>query len=516
MAFSPVTDAIELSLPPDSDLVRLPLDGEAAPARAARLFLDADRGALAFQWRVFEEVVDERHPLLERVKFLAILGANLIALSRRTRLSSEARRLWTEAHAYWERELRPALARHGIAPPPVDPAPTAPGLVPLWTISQLDRPDLRDTPVCPRNPIVGHGDDIFEAIRARDVLLHHPYDAFRPVVDLIRQAAADPAVTSIAITLYRTDRDSPIVLALLDALRRRKQVQAVVELRARHDEENNARWAATLRQAGAHVTCGIVGLKVHAKLAVVERREAGTTRRYVHVSSGNYHTGTSQAYTDLALLTCDDAIASDAARLFDFLGGRVDAPTFDRLLVAPFGMRRHLRGFIAREIDWSRAGRGGHIVMKMNALTDREVIRQLYQASRAGVRIDLIVRGVCRLRPGVPGLSEGVHVRSIVGRFLEHSRIWYFGNGGDARVYIGSSDLRPRNLDRRVEVMVPIDGRPLAHSIPPEILEAYLADTVSARVLRPDGRYVRLHPRPGEPTVSSQQAFLELAAGAVA
>jgi len=509
MALLPVTDALELSLPLRTGVAPFAVECDAARGSADQLFLDADRGALAFQWRIFEEVLDERHPLLERVKFLAILGANLLTLSRRTRLAGAARQLWREAHELWGRQLSPALARHGIQPPTLEVSPTAETLAALWTSSRIDRPELRDRPVQPRDPLARRGDDLFAAIRARDVLLHHPYDAFDPVVDLIRQAAVDPAVTAIAITLYRTDRDSPIAEALLDALRRGKRVQAVVELRAKHDEENNARWAATLRHAGAHVTCGIVGLKVHAKLAVIDRREAGATRRYVHVSSGNYHTGTSRTYTDIALLTCDGTIGSDAARVFDFLAGRVDAPTFERLLVAPFGMRRRLRDLVAREIDCSRAGLGGHIVMKMNALTDRDVIRQLYQASRAGVRVDVIVRGVCCLRPGVPGLSERVHVRSIVGRFLEHSRVWYFRNGGNARVYIGSADLRPRNLDRRVEVMVPLDDASLVESVRGPILETYLADTVSARVLRPDGRYVRLRPRAGEPAVSSQQAFLE-------
>jgi len=508
MALLPVTETGEVR--PDApvgSLACVPPNTEACRA-GDPLFLDPDLGAIAFQRRVLEEVLDERNPLLERVKFAAILGANLDALARRARMAGAAGQLWREAVACFTRQLCPMLATHGIAAPSLAHTPAGPDLLELWTISQTNRAELRDAPLSPRDTVVNPGGDLFSAIRARDVLLHHPYDAFGPVVDLIRQAAVDPAVSAIALTLYRTDRDSPIGHALLEALRRGKQVQAVVELRAKHDEENNARWAAALRQAGAHVTYGIVGLKVHAKLAVIVRREGATTRRYVHVSSGNYHTGTSQTYTDAALLTCDAAIGSDAARLFDFLAGRVDAPTFQRLLVAPFGMRGRLRDLIAREIDCGRAGSGGHIVLKMNALTDRDVIRQLYQASRAGVRIDLIVRGVCCLRPGVPGLSERIHVRSIVGRFLEHSRVWYFRNGGRDDVYIGSADLRPRNLDRRVEVMVPIDEPSLAHEIRQEILETYLRDTASARVLRPDGRYVRLHPRDGEPALSSQRAFL--------
>jgi polyphosphate kinase len=473
------------------------------------LFFDRDLGAIAFQRRVLEEVLDERNPLLERVKFVAILGANLTTLARRARLAGAIGQLWREAAACFRRQLCPMLAEHGIAAPSLAHRPGGSDLLRLWTISRMDRAELRDAPLCPRDAMVSMGSDRFSAIRERDVLLHHPYDGFGPVVDLIRQAAVDPAVAGIAITLYRTDRDSPIGHALLEALRRGKQVQAVVELRATHDEENNARWAAALRKAGAQLTYGIVGLKVHAKVAVVTRREGASTRRYVHVSSGNYHTDTSQAYTDVALLTCDEAIGADAARLFDFLAGRLDVPTFQRLLVAPFSLRSHVRDLITREIECSSRGSGGHIVLKMNALTDRDLIRLLYHASQAGVRVDLIVRGVCCLRPGLPGLSERIHVRSIVGRFLEHSRMWYFRNGGREEVYIGSADLRTRNLDRRVEVMVPIEDASLTRRIRFGILHTYLADTVSARVLRADGRYMRLRPRRGEPVISSQRAFLE-------
>ncbi|MBI2185600.1 MAG: polyphosphate kinase 1 [Acidobacteria bacterium] len=470
------------------------------------LFLDPDLGAIAFQRRVLEEAQDERTPLLERVKFLAILGANLTTLARRTRLAAAAGQLWSEAAACFARRLRPMLADHGIEAPALGAAPTGHDLLQLWSISRIERPELRDVPLGQRDEV---GSDLFEAIGARDILLHHPCESFRPVIDLIRQAAADPAVTAIAMTLYRTDRESPIGQALVDALRRGKRVETVVELRARHDEENNARWASALRQAGAHVTYGLVGFKVHAKLAVITRREGAATRRYVHLSSGNYHAETSQTYTDVALLTRDETIASDAAGLFDFLAGRTDAPTFRRLLVAPFGLRREVRDLVAREIECSRRGVAGHIILKMNALTDRDVIRQLYRASQAGVRVDLIVRGVCCLRPGVPGLSDGIHVRSIVGRFLEHSRIWWFRNGGREEIFIGSADLRPRNLGRRVEVMAPVGDSALARRIRHEILSASLADTVSARVLRGDGRYVRLAPSPGEPSVCSQRALLE-------
>jgi polyphosphate kinase len=247
---------------------------------------------------------------------------------------------------------------------------------------------------------------------------------------------------------------------------------------------------------------------VHAKLALIERREGTVRRRYVHVSSGNYHTQTSQTYTDVALLTCDDAVAPDVSDLFAFLSGSRDAVTFRRVLVAPFNMRRRLSDFIAREVESTRAGTRGHIVLKVNALTDRDVIRQLYRASQAGVRIDLIVRGICRLRPGVRGLSERIRVTSIVGRFLEHSRIWYFHNGGRDEIHIGSADLRPRNLDRRVEVMVPVDDATLADRIRRGILDPYLADTADARVLCADGHYTRLHLMAGEAPLSCQRALL--------
>lgn len=513
MALLPVADTTELLFP------AVPAVRDSPGPRARRpddplLFLDADLGAIAFQRRVFEEAQDGRNPVLERVKFLAILGANLMVLGARKHLAAAAQHLWREARAYAARTLYPELAALGVQPPSLDDMPDAHGLAQLWNITGIARPDLCHPRIYPRDAI---GADVFAAIRGRDRLLHHPYDSFAPVVNLIRQAAADPDVTDIALTVYRTDRDSPVGQALLDALRRGARVHAVVELRARRDEENNARWAAALRRAGAHVTYGIVGLKVHAKLAVVTRREGAATRRYVHVSSGNYHAGTSQAYTDVALLTCDEAVAGDASGLLAFLGGHGDTAAFGRLVVAPFSLRRRLRDLVAREIEWSRAGRGGHIVLKMNALTDRRVIRQLYEASQAGVRVDLIVRGACCLRPGVPGLSDRIHVRSIVGRFLEHSRIWYFRNGGPGDVYIGSADVRPRNLDRRVEVMVPIADAALARSIREGILDTYLADTASARVLAGDGRYGRLSPRPGERAVSSQVAFLAPAsAGGVA
>ena len=473
---------------------------DATPAR----FLDNHSTAFAFQRRVFEEATDDRNPLLERVRFLAILGANLARPHAHRHVTGAACRLQRDAETYLAARLCPELAREGIL---VAPALTPSNLTRLWQVSEIDRPDLQNPPLVPRNPLRAWAGDIFAALRTTDVLLHHPYDSFDPVLELLRQGAADVDVTDVAVTIYRTDHDSPVCHALLEAAERGKRVLAVFEPRARHDERNNAEWAAALHRAGARVAYGL-GLKVHAKMASIVRREGSRTRGYVHVSSGNYHHATSRAYTDLALLTCDPRIATDVGRLLGMLAGS-DAPVaFSSVLVSPFDLSGRLRGLIQREIDWTRSGSPGHIIMKMNALTDRDLIHQLYRASQAGVRIDLIVRGACRLRPGVAGVSERIHVRNIVGRFLEHSRAWYFRNGGADDVYIGSADLRPRNLVRRIEAMAPVLDAELRRRIRYGILGVYLADDVNARGLRSDGAYARVA-TPGDSQLSSQRVFLE-------
>jgi polyphosphate kinase len=379
----------------------------------------------------------------------------------------------------------------------------------LWEVTRIARPDLREPEFDPANPVPpGHRADLFQAIRAGDVLLHHPFESFQPVVDLLRRAAEDPDVHGLAITLYRTDRESPVAHALMEAAKRGKQVRVVVELGARFDEERNARWALQLEDAGAQVFHAPAGLKVHAKIAVISRREAAGLRHYVHVSSGNYNAFTARVYTDVGLLTCDEDIAADALGLFGVLTGSPDLVTLRKLLVAPVALRAAFRTLLEREISGARPGDRRHIVLKMNALVDPEVVRLLYRASQCGVTVDLIVRGPCCLRPGVPGLSDRVRVRSIVGRFLEHSRIWYFHQGGTPAVYIGSADLMPRNLDRRIEVMAPVTDPTLVRRVRDDILGRYLADNVKARHLCADGSYVRAPRRPGEPALDCQLALL--------
>ncbi len=380
----------------------------------------------------------------------------------------------------------------------------------LWDFSRVPRPDLRYPALVPHVPPRRAGGCMFAAIRTGDILLHHPYESFQPVVDLLRQAVDDPDVLSISTTLYRTDRgESPFVEALLDAARRGKQVCVIVELTARFDERRNAEWARALKAAGVRVFHPSAGLKGHAKTTLIVRREGDDTRRYVHMSTGNYSSFTSTVYTDLALLTCDEAIAADVADLFECMTSDRQTPILRTVLAAPFALRAGFTALVEREIAWAARGEAGHIVLKMNALVDRAKIELLHRASQAGVQVDLIVRGVCCLRPGVPGISDRIRVRSIVGRFLEHSRAWYFRNGGTEEVFIGSADLMPRNFDRRIEVVMPLKDRALAHRVRYGILGIYLADTLSARELGSDGRYSRVAPRPGEPGVSSQRVLLD-------
>ena len=382
----------------------------------------------------------------------------------------------------------------------------------LWDFSQLQRADLRFPQLVPHMP-ARIGPCMFTAIRGSDILLHHPFESFGPVIDLLRQAAADPEVEAISTTLYRTDRgNSPFVEALIDAARRGKRVRAVIELKARFDERWNAEWARALKAAGAHVIHAPAGLKVHAKMLVIERRESNRVRRYAHLSSGNYSSFTAMVYTDLGLMTCDESVTADVADLFEFMAGGTQAPAMRTLMAAPFALRTGLRTLVEREIAWAQRGEAAHIILKMNALIDPAAIDLLQRASHAGVQVDLIVRGISALRPGVPGISDHIRVRSIVGRFLEHSRVWYFRNGGAEETLIGSADLMPRNFDRRVEIMVPLKDRALAHRVRYEVLDAYLSDTLSARELLPNGRYRRLMPRPGEPGVSSQSLLLDLTA----
>jgi polyphosphate kinase len=384
----------------------------------------------------------------------------------------------------------------------------------LMQLYQLDLPALKDRPLQAAVPApLLQGETAFDAVRRRDVLLHHPYTSYTAVTDFIDAAAADPEVLAIKMCLYRTGKDSPVVRSLMEASEQGKQVTALVELKARFDEENNIEWARQLEKAGVHVVYGLVGLKTHCKLALVVRREGDGLRRYVHVSTGNYNPLTARAYTDVGLLTADREVGDDATNLFNYLTGYSRYSRYNCLLVAPVNLRERLLALINRETGHAKAGRPASIIAKINSLTDLEVISSLYGASQAGVSVDLVVRGVCMLRPGVPGLSENVRVRSIVGRFLEHSRVFYFANDGREEVYIGSADWMNRNLDRRVEVMVPVKDQRLRRYLREVLLDAFLRDNVKARLLNPDGTYARPAPPQVGEQFSSQDEALWLAAG---
>jgi len=358
-----------------------------------------------------------------------------------------------------------------------------------------------------RDPALPVHASIFEVIRKQDVLLHHPYESFDPVVELIEKAATDPQVLAIKITLYRTSGDSPVVEALINAASAGKQVTALVELRARFDEAANIQWARRLEEAGAHVVYGVVGLKTHCKALLIVRRDADRLRHYVHLGTGNYHPRTARIYTDFSLLTTNPKLTEELAIVFNTLTGLAGYPGLEKLIVAPFDMRRRLIGFIEGERDNALAGKPARIIAKLNALVDQEIIEKLYEASSVGVKIDLIIRGICCLRPGMPGLSQNIRVVSIVGRFLEHSRIYYFENAGDPIVYLSSADWMPRNLVRRVEVAFPLEDPVLRKEVISEVLPALLNDRVKARELKSDGTYVRLHPNEGEPASQAQLFF---------
>lgn len=375
----------------------------------------------------------------------------------------------------------------------------------LMQLYDLDKPELKDRPLQASTPATVRGhENIFDAIKYQDVLLHHPYTSYSTVTNFINAAAAEPNVVAIKICLYRTGPNSPIVKALIEAAEKSKQVTALVELKARFDEESNIEWARRLEQAGVHVVYGMVGLKTHCKLTLIVRREGKILRRYVHLATGNYNQTTSRIYTDLGLFTCDDEIADDATNLFNSLTGYSEFSDYDCLLVAPLNLRKRIIKLIQREKAHAKAGRSGRIIAKLNSLTDIALIRALYTASQAGVSIDLIVRGICMLRPGVPQVSENIRVRSIVGRFLEHSRIFYFENNGKDEVFIGSADLMYRNLSRRVEVLTPIKDAQLRSVLKDTVLAAYLKDNVNARELRADGTYVRVKPAAGEKSFDAQ------------
>jgi polyphosphate kinase len=378
-------------------------------------------------------------------------------------------------------------------------------------------PALKDPPLHPaRVDLPSDPEAIFSRLRQGDVLLHHPFESFGHVLEFVEGATRDPQVLAIKQTLYRTSADSPLARALMHAAESGKQVVVVVELKARFDEAANIAWARRLEASGVHVVYGLVGLKTHAKLTLVVRREGDGIRRYAHLGTGNYNPSTARIYTDLGLLTARDTMTADVARVFDFLTSLSRPAKMERMLIAPFDMLGRITSLIRREAEHARAGRPARIVAKMNALADEAVIEALYEASIAGVSIDLIVRGICVLRPGIPDVSERIRVTSVVGRFLEHSRIFSFENGGSPEVYIGSADWMPRNLRHRVEVLFPVEEPALRDRLRNEILGTYLADRVKARRILSDGSHERVQPQPGEPMVSAQSALLELAAKSAA
>ncbi len=398
----------------------------------------------------------------------------------------------------------------GIAPYQVYAVDGPIGLADLMNLLAVDRPDLKDQPFAPAvPPALARGENIFAAIRRHDILLYHPYDSFGPVVDFVRAAARDPNVLAIKQTLYRTGKNSPIVDALMEAREQGKQVAVLVELKARFDEENNIVWARALERDGVHVVYGLVGLKTHAKMCLVVRREPEGIVRYVHLGTGNYNATTARVYTDLGYFTCDPDIGADVSELFNALTGYARQTQYRRLLVAPGQMRQGILQRVEREIARHRQHGDGYLAFKVNHLVDPLCIQALYRASQAGVKIDLQVRSTCCLRPGLPGISENITVTSIVGRFLEHPRIYYFRNGGEEEILLGSADLMQRNLDRRVETLFPVVDPDLREALRDNILRVHLQDNQQARRLLPDGKYEWVRPHSGEPELSSQAWMIE-------
>jgi polyphosphate kinase len=384
-------------------------------------------------------------------------------------------------------------------------------LTALWEFHRLPGFErLHDKPFTPRPPrgLERHGDDIFKTIARRDILLHHPYESFDPVVEFVTKAAADPRVLAIKQTLYRTSGDSPISRALIDAAEAGKHVTALVELKARFDEANNVSWARQMERAGVHVVFGFLDLKTHCKVSLVVRQEGSGLKRYVHLGTGNYNPTTALLYTDLGLFTADEAIAEDASALFNLLTGYSQGHAWQRLIVAPDDLHRRTLDLIEDQARRSREGRPARIFAKLNSLVDHQVIEALYRASQAGVPIDIVARGICCLRPGVPGLSETIRVRSVVDRFLEHSRVYVFGPDDEAQVFFSSADWMPRNFFRRVEVMFPVLDAAIVRRVLEEIIPVYLADNTRARVLDAAGQFHLLHPAGGETAHRCQQEFL--------
>ena len=388
------------------------------------------------------------------------------------------------------------------------------GLSSLNSLYQVDRFDLKDHSFVPSIPAPLGGEsydgNIFAAIRQGDIFVHHPYDSFIPVVDFLQLAAKDPKVYAIKQTLYRTGSNSPVIKALLDAREAGKQVAVLVELKARFDEESNIGWARTMERQGVHIIYGLLGLKTHSKIALVVRKEGEHIRRYVHLATGNYNAVTALSYEDIGMFTCDDEIGADATDLFNYLTGYSTKQDYRKLLVAPVNLRERMTALIEREIEHQRNGEQGHLIFKMNSLVDRRMIKKLYEASMAGVKIDLIVRGMCCLRPGIEGVSDNIRVISVVGRFLEHSRIYYFRNGGQEEILLGSADLMPRNINNRVEVLFPVEDSKMIRYLRDDVLAEYQNDNVKARLMSPDGTYKRIERNGDAPPLNIQVKLFDI------
>ncbi|MCX6065595.1 MAG: polyphosphate kinase 1 [Chloroflexi bacterium] len=384
------------------------------------------------------------------------------------------------------------------------------GMSSLWQLyNQVERHDLKIPAYKPRIPRVlknsALGNDIFDAIRQGNILIHHPYDSFTPVIDFLNAAARDPQVLAIKQTLYRVGQNSPVVEALLEASERGKQVAVLVELKARFDEESNIGWARMLEQAGVHVVYGLVGLKTHSKIAMAVRQEGEGIRRYLHLATGNYNANTSRIYEDIGMFTCDEAMGADASDLFNYLTGYSTKQDYRKLLVAPVNLRQRLETLIRREMEHARAKQKAHLIFKANSVVDPGMIALLYEASQAGVQVDLLVRGMCCLRAGIKGVSENINVISIVGRYLEHSRLYYFLNGGKDEIYLGSADLMQRNLDHRVEVVFPVEKPEHVRDLRDNVLETYLHDNLRARIMLPNGKYKRVKSASNEEHIDVQE-----------
>jgi polyphosphate kinase len=382
----------------------------------------------------------------------------------------------------------------------------------LWSLHSIDRYDIKDQPFKPFVPKILRNDEdagnIFSAIREKDILLHHPYDSFTPVIQFLKTAANDPDVLAIKQTLYRVGSKPPVVDALLEAAENGKQVAVLLELKARFDEESNITWARTLEREGVHVVYGLLGLKTHSKIALVIRKEGEGIRRYLHMATGNYNAITAQLYEDIGMFTCDEEMGSDATDLFNYLTGYSSKNEYRKLIVAPINLRARMEALIKREIEIQEKGGHGHLIFKVNSMVDKKMIQLLYKASQTGVKIDLYVRGICCLRPGMPEVSDNIQVTSIVGRFLEHSRIYYFRNGGNEEIYLGSADLMPRNIDRRVEVLFPVQDKLMIKHIYDNVLSYYYKDNTKARKLLPDGSYIRIKPQNSDTPLNIQSWFI--------